>query len=84
MLRITKPDVRVRGDAKLTAALSKTKCTLRLNIAPRSVLRDAGERCGVQPRVHRLGGQPQPYGYDNNVSRITGNVLRRFLESIPF
>jgi N,N-dimethylformamidase len=23
-------------------------------------------------------------GYDNNVSRITGNVLRRFLDPAPF
>ena len=23
-------------------------------------------------------------GYDNNVSRITGNVLRRFLDPTPF
>ena len=41
-------------------------------------------RRGVRGRLDRLGGLLAHNGYDNDVSRITENVLRRFADPAPF
>ena len=40
-------------------------------------------RRGVLDRLDRLVRQPSYNNYDNNVSRITENVLRRFAADTP-
>ena len=49
------------------------------------LLRDAERRSGVRPGLDLVVRQPLARnGYENNVSRITENVLRRFLDPAPF
>ena len=67
-----------RADAH---AFGQQRRDLSLRALRHGVLRNAERWRGVLDQFHRVGGALSHHGYDNNVARITANVLRRFLGS---